>query len=490
MQVRPGERIPVDGIICGGTSTVDESMLTGEPLPVEKSGGDSVVGGTMNGSGALRIETGKTGADTTLAQIVAMVGAAQAARLPIQALADRVVAVFVPAVLVITVFTVLGWLSAGQGVDHALVAGVSVLIIACPCAMGLATPTSIMVGTGRAAQLGVLFRKGEALQRLDGVRVIAFDKTGTLTRGTPEVVATHIAPGVDRAQIFGLVAGAEALSDHPLAAALVNAAQAEGISPAPISDVQAEAGFGLRAQSDAGQLTIGAIRMMHAQGVDLTPVQTALDQAQEQGQTWVVAALDNRVSAVFALADTLKPDARATIDQLRARGLEIAVITGDSDAAARVVAGQLGITHRHANVPPGEKQNAVEALRRAHGPVAFVGDGINDAPALAEADVGLAMGTGTDVAMDSADIVLMSGELSDVARAHALSHAVLRNIRQNLGWAFGYNTALIPVAAGVLYPIWGLLLSPILAAGAMALSSVFVLSNALRLRRFDPGQRG
>jgi len=489
VQVRPGERIPVDGTVRSGTSTVDESMLTGEPLPVEKATGDWVVGGTLNGTGALRIETGKVGSDTMLAQIVTMVGAAQAARLPIQALADKVVAVFVPAVLAVAAVTVLGWLLAGQGIDRALVAGVSVLIIACPCAMGLATPTSIMVGTGRAAQLGVLFRRGEALQRLDSVRVVAFDKTGTLTRGEPTVTAMDTAAGIDRAEIMGLVAGAEMLSEHPLAQALVSAAEAEGIAPAKITTMHAKAGFGLRAETEAGPLLIGALRLMDAENIDTSPLRHPIDAAHARGATVVVAALNGEVAAVYTVADAIKPEARETVDALHAMGLEVAMITGDGEAAARAVAQTLGIAHLHASVLPSQKQDAVKALRQAHGPVAFVGDGINDAPALAEADVGVAMGTGTDVAIDSADVVLMSGDLQGVTRAHALSRAVLRNIRQNLVWAFGYNTALIPVAAGALYPIWGVLLSPMLAAGAMALSSVFVLSNALRLRRFDPTRR-
>ena len=486
VQVRAGERIAVDGRILEGRSAVDEAMVTGEPVPVDKAPGDWVVGGTLNGAGALRVETGKTGGDTMLAQIVALIGAAQGAKLPIQALADRVVAVFVPAVLAIAVLAVLGWVLAGQGIDRALVAGVSVLIIACPCAMGLATPTSIMVGTGRAAQLGVLFRKGEALQRLDAVKVMAFDKTGTLTEGKPSLVTVEIAPGFERAEVLAPVAGAEARSDHPLAQAVVRAARAEKIAPAPVQEVEALAGFGLRAETAQGDVLIGAPRLMAREGVDVAPLAEAVTAAEAAGHTMVLVAIDGLPAALLALSDVAKPEARSTVAALKAKGVQVAMVTGDTQAAGSAMARSLGIDIVEAEVLPAGKQDVVRDLQAQFGAVAFVGDGINDAPALAAADVGVAMGTGTDVAIDSADVVLISGDVAGAARAQAISHAVLRNIRQNLVWAFGYNTALIPVAAGLLYPATGLLLSPMLAAGAMALSSVFVLSNALRLRRFSP----
>jgi Cu+-exporting ATPase len=492
--VRPGERIAVDGRVIDGISAVDEAMISGEPLPVDKVAGDWVIGGTVNATGALRVQTGKVGADTMLSQIVTLVGQAQAARLPVQALADRVVGLFVPAVLVVATITVLVWLLTGQGVDMALVAGVSVLIIACPCAMGLATPTSIMVGTGRAAQLGVLFRRGDALQRLEEVTVVAFDKTGTLTEGKPSVVQSWVVDGIDRGAVLAAVAGAESQSEHPLAQSLVASVQAEGIAPTPVSRVEALAGYGLRAELGgtsgnclSGALLVGAPRLMTREAIDTSSLSDAIAGIELAGQTPVLAALNGQLVAAFALSDQIKPMARVTIAALHKRGLTVALVTGDTSASAGAVASALGIDHVEANVLPAGKQQVVQSLRDTYGPVAFVGDGINDAPALAEADVGLAMGTGTDVAIDSADVVLMSGDIAATATALHVGRSVMRNIRQNLFWAFGYNIALIPIAAGVLYPFSGVMLSPMLAAGAMALSSVFVLSNALRLRKLSDG---
>ena len=488
VQARPGERIAVDGRVLSGTSFVDESMITGEPAPVARAPGDAVIAGTVNGAGALRLRAEKVGRDTMLAQIVAMVQQAQGAKLPIQALADRVVRVFVPVVMAVAVLTVAAWLILGPdpALGFALVAGVSVLIIACPCAMGLATPTSIMVGTGRAAEMGVLFRKGEALQTLGEARVLAFDKTGTLTLGTPSLTDLEAMPGVDADRVLALVAAAEAQSEHPIAGALLRAARAKGLELPEARDIQAIAGHGLSARVDGRAVLIGSARLMRREGIGIAAAEADLARLQEQGRTPLLAALDGELAAVIGVADPVKPGARAAIAALRAEGIAVAMITGDAAGTARAIAAELGIDHVEAEVLPGGKRDAVQRLRAAHGPVGFVGDGINDAPALAEADVGLAMGTGTDIAIESADVVLVSGDLAGAVNALHISRATLRNIRQNLFWAFAYNTVLIPVAAGLFYPAFGLLLSPILAAAAMSFSSVFVVSNALRLRRLRP----
>ncbi|MFV0383305.1 heavy metal translocating P-type ATPase [Paracoccus sp. (in: a-proteobacteria)] len=487
VHLRPGERIAVDGLVVSGASWVDESMITGEPVPVEKTTGAPVTGGTVNGNGALVFRATRVGADTVLSQIIRMVEEAQGARLPIQGLVNRITMYFVPAVLAVALLTVGLWLGFGPEprLTHALVAGVAVLIIACPCAMGLATPVSIMVGTGRAAELGVLFRKGDALQSLQGVATVALDKTGTLTMGRPALTAFETAPGIDRAGLLAEVAGAEDRSEHPVARAIVAAARAEGLRlPAPDS-FEALTGLGLRARIGGHELLIGAERLMTREGIAMGDLEARAAALAEGGQTVLFAARDGRAVAMIAVADPVKDSARAAIDDLHAQGLRVAMITGDGQATARAVARKLGIDRVVAEVMPDGK---VEALRqlRAHGPVAFVGDGINDAPALAFADTGIAIGSGTDVAIESADVVLMGGSLAGVASAFAVSRATMRNIRQNLFWAFGYNTALIPVAAGILYPLNGTMLSPVLAAGAMALSSVFVLTNALRLHRAGP----
>ncbi|MFC0159955.1 heavy metal translocating P-type ATPase [Mameliella alba] len=478
LQVRPGERIATDGIVISGRSFVEESMVTGEPAPVEKSEGAQVIGGTVNGAGALRVRAEAVGADTVLSRIVSMVEHAQGARLPIQALADKVVLRFVPAVLVIAAVTVLAWLIFGPGLTFALVAAVSVLIIACPCAMGLATPVSIMVGTGRAAELGILFRKGEALQRLDGAKVIAFDKTGTLTEGRPALVRRETAPGFDAETVLRLAASAEQGSEHPIARALE---QAAGAAPAP-EEVEAIPGHGLRARVEGQSVLVGNARLMARENIDVTALSDTLHQMERAAQTPVLVAVDGTLAGAFAVADRIKPGARAAVDALKQAGLRVAMISGDARPVAEAIGADLGIDQIEAEVLPEGKLDAVRALRDRFGPVVFVGDGINDAPALAEADVGLAIGTGTDVAIESADVVLSSGAVAGAVNAVHVSRAVMRNIRQNLVWAFGYNVALIPVAAGLLYPLTGMMLSPMLAAGAMALSSVFVLTNALRLR--------
>ena len=474
VQIRPGERIAVDGVVLSGQSAVDCSMLTGEALPVAKAVGDSVVGGTINGTGALVMQIAAVGADTVLARIIAMVSAAQGSKLPVQALVDRITAWFVPVVMGIAVLTVALWLVLGPGVAQALIAGVSVLIIACPCAMGLATPVSVLVGSGRAAELGILFRRGEALQRLQAVDVVGFDKTGTLTAGRPVVVA--VIP--EGAGVLDIAAAVEAASEHPLAAAVLAEAQLRGVAVQVVTDFVALPGLGARAALEGLPIAVGSRALFADVPQDLA---RAADVAQRQGQGALFVARDDQVIGVILVADPIKPGARAAIARLSELGVGAVMITGDAAATARAVADQIGITDIHAGVMP-EGKAAVVAGLGSH--AAFVGDGINDAPALATAYVGIAMGTGTDVTIESGDVVLMSGDPAAVATAIAISRATMRNIAQNLGWAFGYNVLLIPVAAGALVPFGGPQLSPMLAAAAMALSSVFVISNALRLARF------
>ncbi|MFC4732580.1 heavy metal translocating P-type ATPase [Salipiger abyssi] len=486
--VRPGERIAVDGEVTEGSSHVDESMLTGEPVPAEKGPGDAITGGTVNGAGSLTFRATRVGADTTLSQIIRMVEEAQGAKLPIQGLVDRITLWFVPAVMSAALLTVLVWLVFGPSpaVTLALVAGVSVLIIACPCAMGLATPTSIMVGTGRAAEMGVLFRKGDALQQLASVGVVALDKTGTVTEGRPEMTDLVLAEGVDRADVLSKIAAVESRSEHPIAEAVVRAARAEGAPRAEATDFTSVTGHGVRATVDGAEVLVGADRLMAREGIETGALAARDTELASRGRTALFAAIDGRIAAVIGVADPVKPASREAIAALHDKGLTVAMITGDKRETAEAIARETGIDHVIAGVLPDGKVAALDELREGHRQVAFVGDGINDAPALAHADVGIAIGTGTDVAIESADVVLMSGDLRGVVNAFEVSTRTMRNIRENLFWAFGYNTALIPVAAGVLYPAFGLLLSPMLAAGAMALSSVFVLTNALRLRRIAP----
>ena len=489
VHIRPGERIAVDGAVIAGQSYVDESMITGEPIPTEKAVGDAVTGGTVNGTGALVLRATHVGADTVLSQIIRMVEQAQSAKLPIQSLVDRITLWFVPAVLALALVTVVLWLAYGPSptLAHALVAGVSVLIIACPCAMGLATPTSIMVGTGRAAELGVLFRKGDALQALQGVKVVALDKTGTLTAGRPELTDLVVMPGFTEAEALALLAAVEAPSEHPVASAILREAKQRGVSVPQASGFAAIPGYGVQAVVNGRVVMAGADRLMRREAVVLPTIDPALAIAQK-GRTPLYLAVDGQLAAVVGVADPVKPTTPAAIAALQAQGLRVVMITGDNQATAAKIAAELGITDVLAEVLPAGKVAAVQGLR-AHGPVAFVGDGINDAPALAAADVGIAIGTGTDVAIEVADVVLMSGDLTAVVSAFAISRATMRNIRQNLFWAFGYNVVLIPVAAGALFPFGGPLLSPAIAAGAMAISSVFVLSNALRLRRVRAAPR-
>ena len=486
IEVRPGERIPVDGEVIEGQSFVDESMISGEPVPVEKTVGAEVVGGTVNQNGALAFKVTKVGSDTLLAQIIRMVEQAQGSKLPIQALVDKITMWFVPAVMAAALLTFAVWLIWGPdpALSFALVNAVAVLIIACPCAMGLATPTSIMVGTGRAAQMGVLLRKGEALQQLKDAKVVAVDKTGTLTKGRPELTDLVLADGLQRAIVLAQVAAVEDRSEHPIARAIVDAAKVEGLQIPAISDFGSVTGFGVRAVVDGSKVEIGADRFMRELGLSVDGFAAEAQRLGSEGKTPLYAAINGQLAAMIAVADPIKPTTKPAIDALHALGLKVAMITGDNRHTAEAIAKQLGIDEVVAEVLPGGKVETVQRLKAEHGTLAYVGDGINDAPALAEADVGIAIGTGTDIAIEAADVVLMSGDLSGVPNAIALSKATMKNIGENLFWAFAYNVALIPVAAGLLYPFNGTLLSPVFAAGAMALSSVFVLSNALRLKRF------
>ncbi len=482
LQLRPGETVAVDGRVVRGHSNLDESMISGEPLPVAKSEGDTVVAGTINGQGSLVYEAEGVGSDTMLARIIRMVEQAQGSKLPVQDLVNRISSYFVPAVMLIAAATLLIWLLAGAPLNQALVAAVSVLIIACPCAMGLATPTSIMVGTGRAAELGVLFRKGAALQSLNQAEMVAFDKTGTLTQGRPELTHFEPQPGFDEQRLLAQVAAVEAASEHAIAEALVRAAQDRKLDLPEREAFQAIAGFGVDASVGGQRLLIGAARLMQRDGLALGDLESRADKLAHQGVTPLFVAVDGKLAALIGVSDPIKPSSAAAIAALKAAGRKVAMITGDAQGTAEAIAARLGIDSLRAEVLPDGKVAAIEELRAQHGKLAFVGDGINDAPALASADCGLAMGSGTDVAIESADVVLISGDLSAVTRAFDLSRATMANIRQNLVWAFGYNLVLIPVAAGLLYPSLGWQLSPALAAGAMAASSVMVVTNALRLR--------
>ena len=489
--VRSGERLPVDGEVVEGRSYVDESMLTGESIPVLKESGAKVTGGTVNGTGAFTFRATGVGADTALSRIIRMVEDAQQSRPPIQGLADRVVNVFVPIVLVIAALTFAGWFLAGgeTALTNALIHAVAVLIIACPCAMGLATPVSIMVGSGRAAQMGVLFRTGAALEGLGEAQVVAVDKTGTVTRGQPEVTDVVMAEGerqMAEGELLRLAAAAESSSEHPLARAIERAAAAFPSSTTHHpSSFEAVPGYGIRATVDGKRVEVGAARFMAQLGLPLGELGTQADELAARARTPVFVAVDGKLSGLLGVADPVRDGSVQAIENLKAQGLEVAMITGDAKATAQAVAAETGVSRVLAEVLPEGKADAVTGLQQGGRSVAFVGDGINDAPALAKADVGVAIGTGTDVAVETADVILMSGDLRGVPNAIALSRATLRNIKMNLFWAFAYNVVLIPVAAGALSR-WGLNLSPVLAAAAMGLSSVFVLTNALRLRGFQP----
>ncbi|WP_264389512.1 heavy metal translocating P-type ATPase [Brucella melitensis] len=484
-QVRPGEKVPVDGEVIEGASYVDESMITGEPVPVAKEKGAAVVGGTINKTGAFTFRATKVGHDMVISQIIRMVQDAQADKLPIQAMVDKVTGWFVPAVMAAAAITFVLWLAIGGTamMGYALVNAIAVVIIACPCAMGLATPTSIMVGTGRAAEFGVLFRRGDALQTLRDASVIAVDKTGTLTEGKPALAHFDMVEGFDKDELLALVAAVEARSEHPIADAIVAAAQEKGLKLAEVSAFEAVPGFGLKASVGGREVAIGADRYMAKLGADVAVFAEDAKRFGDEGQSPLYAAVDGRLAAILTVADPMKETTPAAIAALHAQGLKVAMITGDNRRTAQAIARKLGIDEVVAEVLPDGKVAALKRLSAGGKRIAFVGDGINDAPALAAADVGLAIGTGTDIAIESADVVLMSGDLRGVVNAIAISKATIRNIGENLFWAFAYNVALIPVAGGILYPFTGTLLSPVLAAGAMALSSIFVLSNALRLRR-------
>ena len=486
LRVRPGEKVPVDGVVLEGSSAVDESMITGEPLPVRKEPGDEVVGATINGTGSLVMQARKVGSETLLSRIVQLVAEAQRSRAPIQKLADAVAAWFVPAVVVASMLTFVAWAIWGPApaMSYALVNAVAVLIIACPCALGLATPMSIMVATGEAAGMGILFRDAEAIERLEDVTTMVVDKTGTLTEGKPALVAIEVAPGSGLAEheLLSLVAGLERGSEHSLAEAIVRGAEQKGCEIPENAGFSSQTGKGAEAQVKGRNVAIGNAAMMALKGVDPAPMAEVADQHRAQAQTAMFVAVDGKLAGVLAVADPIKDSTPAAIEALRKEGLAIVMLTGDNEKTARAVAGQLGIDNVIAGVLPADKKAAVERLQGDGAVVAMAGDGINDAPALAQADVGIAMGTGTDVAMQSAAVTLVKGDLGGIARARRLSRLTMRNIRQNLFWAFGYNTLGVPVAAGVLYPLFGLLLSPMLAAAAMSLSSVSVIGNALRLR--------
>lgn len=487
--VKPGERVPVDGKVVEGKSFVDESMITGEPIPVEKKIDSDVVGGTINQNGTFSFKAVAVGGETMLAQIIRLVEQAQGSKMPIQAVVDKITLWFVPAVMAAAVLTFLIWLIFGPSpaLTFALVNAVAVLIIACPCAMGLATPTSIMVGTGRGAELGVLFRKGEALQLLKDAKVVAVDKTGTLTEGHPVLTDFEVTEFFQRDHVLSMVAAVESRSEHPIAKAIVDAAIKENLTLPKVNQFDSVTGMGVYADIDEnGDIHIGADRYMLQLNIDISPFANAAQRLGDEGKSPLYVAIQGKLAAIIAVADPIKATTPSAIKALHQLGLKVAMVTGDNVRTAQAIARQLGIDEVIAEVLPEGKVTAVQTLKAKYGNIAFVGDGINDAPALAEADVGLAIGTGTDVAIESADVVLMSGNLQGVANAIALSKATIGNIHQNLFWAFAYNTLLIPVAAGLLYPAYGILLSPIFAAGAMALSSVFVLANALRLRRFQP----
>jgi Cu+-exporting ATPase len=487
LRVRPGDKVPIDGTVIEGRSSVDESMLTGEPVPVEKVAGDRVTGGTLNGTGSFDMRVDRTGAETTLAQVVEMVASAQRSRAPIQALADTVSGYFVPAVILVAVIAFFAWLFLGPppSLAYALVAAVSVLIIACPCALGLATPISIMVSTGRGAQAGVLVRNAAALERLAAVNTIVVDKTGTLTLGKPTLTGVEAAPGFDQDEVLRLAASLEAGSEHPLAEAILRGAEAKGLKPPKIQGFEAVTGQGVQGTVGGRAVALGNARLMQSAGVDVAPLGEAAERRRKNGETVMLLADGGKLAGLVAVADPIKPGAAEAIAKLHALGLKIVMATGDNPTTAKAVAGELGIDEVRAGLRPEEKLDLIAELQRQGRVVAMAGDGINDAPALAKADVGIAMGTGADVAMESAGLTLLKGDLRGIVRAINLARATMTNIKQNLVFAFVYNALGVPIAAGVLYPAFGMLLSPMIAAAAMSLSSVSVVSNALRLRNVE-----
>jgi P-type Cu+ transporter len=485
LRVRPGEKIPADGVLLEGKSAIDESMITGEAMPAAKQAGDKVIGGTLNRSGGFIMRAEKVGRDTMLAHIVEMVAAAQRSRAPIARLADRVSSWFVPAVIGAALAAFAAWALFGPEprLAYALVAAVTVLIIACPCALGLATPMSIMVGVGRAARFGILIKNAEALERLEKVDTLVVDKTGTLTEGKPKVVAVVAAPDFDETTLVRLAASVERGSEHPLAAAIVAAAGERNIALSPLAGFDAPAGKGAAGTVEQRRVALGNAGYLGELGIAADPLQSEAERLRADGATVVFVAVDGKLAGLLAVADPIKPTTRTALEALKAQNIAIVMLTGDSTTTARAVAKKLGIADVEAEVLPARKSAVIEALRRAGRVVAMAGDGVNDAPALAAADIGIAMGTGTDVAMASAGMTLVKGDLTGIVRARKLSAATMRNIRQNLLFAFLYNALGVPVAAGALYPLFGVLLSPAMGAAAMALSSVSVVANALRLRR-------
>jgi len=485
LRVRPGEKVPVDGVVTDGESSVDESLMTGEPIPMEKSPGQKVIGGTINGTGSFVLRTERVGNETLLAQIVRMVSEAQRSRAPVQKLADRVAGYFVPAVVLIAVLTFLVWAAVGPQprMAHALLNAVAVLIIACPCALGLATPMAIMVGTGRGALVGILIKNAEALETLEKVDTVVVDKTGTLTEGRPQVVAVIAAPGFEEAAVLRIAATLERASEHPLAAAILTRAKERGIGPGDSSDFQSRTGKGVLANVGEKIAALGNRALFAELGISLEALEEQARQREVAGGTVMFVALGGKAAGLITVADPIKSTTAQAIAQLHRDGIHIVMLTGDSRATAEVVARKLGIEKVFASVLPEQKNEIVKKLQAEGHIVAMAGDGVNDAPALSQANVGIAMGTGTDVAIESAGITLLQGDLRGLARARTLSRATMRNIRQNLFFAFAYNSLGVPIAAGVLYPFFGLLLSPILASAAMTFSSVSVITNALRLRR-------
>jgi len=485
LRVRPGDKVPIDGTVIEGRSAVDESLLTGEPVPVEKGAGDRVTGGTLNGTGSFDMRVDRTGAETTLAQVVAMVADAQRSRAPIQALADTVSGYFVPAVIAASLIAFLAWLFLGPAppLAYALVAAVAVLIIACPCALGLATPISIMVATGRGAQEGVLVRNAAALERLAAVDTIVVDKTGTLTLGKPSLTAVVPAQGFSEDDVLKFAAAIEAGSEHPLAQAILFAAEQRGIALPKVESFASVTGQGVKGRLEGKQVLFGNQRLLQGVGIDSAPLASRAEALRKDGQTVMFLVIGGRLAGLLAVADPIKPTAAEAIAKLHALGLKLVMATGDNETTAKAVAAKLGIDEVRAGLRPEDKLALIDGLQRRGKVVAMAGDGINDAPALAKADVGIAMGTGADVAMESAGLTLLKGDLRGVVRAINLARATMGNIKQNLFFAFVYNALGVPIAAGVLYPLFGLLLSPMIAAAAMALSSVSVIGNALRLRQ-------
>jgi len=485
LRVRPGEKIPVDGRVIRGESAVDESMITGEPIPVTKRADDKLIGATLNTTGSLLMQAEKVGADTLLSQIVTMVAQAQRSRAPIQKLADVVSGYFVPAVVAVAIIAFFVWWFVGPEprLAHALVNAVAVLIIACPCALGLATPISIMVATGRGANAGVLIKSAEALETMEKVDTLVVDKTGTLTEGRPKLVAMQAEEGFEEEEMLSMAATLERASEHPLAEAIVSGAKERGIELLESDNFRSHTGMGVSGEVKGRSVAVGTVKLFESLGIEAGALAEQAQRLRSEGQTVMLVAVDAKAAGLVAVADPVKASTPRAIKRLHAEGVEIVMLTGDNRATAQAVADKLGIDRIHAEVLPDEKTEVIKALQKEGHIVAMAGDGINDAPALAQAHIGIAMGTGTDIAMESADITLVKGDLSGIVRARKLSRATMRNIRQNLFFAFVYNSVGVPIAAGVLYPFFGLLLSPMIAAAAMSFSSVSVIGNALRLRR-------